>query len=254
MLQGVICCQTGLPESFKTCQCKARERGCLFPLPLIDTMAKNEASREGAGWSATTILGCARQNVLKLTEPYHESPAEYHARWRGEGVHLMAEQHGPYDGVVQEVRISKSIDVDGELFTITGKPDWYDVVNRHLDDWKSTKVCPKVVYDDHKYQVNIYAWLIDGGTWSTGEISDVTPDTASIIYIDPSRSVTLEVELWSTDAVEALIRRKLAPVKRYQDTGELPEGVADKGPEAWRHRFCPFRGTGKCCGDNIPLN
>lgn len=229
-------------------------------------MASATKRREGAGISATTLLQCPRQTILKETEDYYESPADYHARWRGTGVHAMAEVGGPYPDVVQERRIRKGVVVGEDRITITGQPDWYDRSTRHLDDWKSTSSCPTTPYDDHIAQLNIYAWLIDGGTWDglydercfgdkleltqlKPEISTDIVESASIIYIDPKRSVRRDVELWSSDATEAFIVRAATPIAEYYRTGTLPAGITARS-ELWKRRFCPFSGSGKCCGDN----
>lgn len=248
-LSGTICCQDGLPTRFQTCFDRCRGRGCVFPLPLIESMMGNEGKRNGAGISATTILQCPVQTILKGEVDYFESPADYHARWRGTGVHAMAEAGGPYEGVIQETRIRKNVRVLGESVEVTGQPDWYDARHKHLDDWKSTAKCPAQPYDDHIAQVNIYAWLIDGGVWDNGSASVDLVETASIVYIDPTRSVTRAVDLWSTEATEAMIVRRLEPLVRYAKDGTIPAGIGPGGKDAWKRKYCPFKGTGKCCAD-----
>jgi hypothetical protein len=221
---------------------------------LIDAMRSNEGNREGAGLSATMILQCPMQTILKETEDYYESPADYHARWRGTGVHAMAEVDGPYEDVIQEERIRKNVTVLGETITVSGKPDWFDTRHNHLDDWKSTKKCPSAPYDDHIAQINIYAWLIDGGSWDKrGKLSN-TVESASIVYIDPDRSVIREVELWTTEATEAMIVRKIEPLVLYRRDGILPDGIGPSGSDSWKRRFCTFKGTGKCCADRETTN
>lgn len=213
-------------------------------------MKGNGEKRSDAGFSATMVNQCPLQTILKSELDYVESPADYHARWRGEGVHAMAEVHGAYPGIIQEQRIRKTINVLGVDLSLSGKPDWWDTQLRHLDDWKSSKKCPTSPYDDHKRQLNIYSWLIHGGTWdSTGEVSTDLVESASIVYIDPDRSVTVPVDLWSDDAIESMLVRRLEPYVSYQMTGTLPAGIGVDGPEAWKRRYCPFRGTGRCCGD-----
>lgn len=78
-------------------------------------MTKSDKQREGAGYSATTLLQCPTLTILKDTHDYAESPANYHARWRGTGVHAMAEVGGPYEGVIQERRIRKPIRIDADF-------------------------------------------------------------------------------------------------------------------------------------------
>ena len=249
-LVGTICCQTGAPSDFQTCLDTCRGRGCVYPLPLITSMAKNEGGRSNAGISATTISQCPRLTILKSDEDFFEAPSEYHARWRGTGVHAMAEKDGPYDGVIQELRIRKTITILGMEVTISGQPDWYDTIYHHLDDWKSTAQCPLKVYPDHQLQVNIYAWLIDGGVWDNGEPSNDIVETASIVYIDPKRSVSLDVDLWSSEAVEKEIVKRMEPVIAYRLGGELPGPQYLSKKDGWRKKFCPFSGSGLCCSDN----
>lgn len=253
-LSGTICCQDGRATDFTTCFERCRGKTCVFPLPLIDAMRGNEGKRNGTGLSATTILQCPVQTILKADVDYFESPADYHARWRGTGVHAMAEVGGPYDGVVQERRIRKTVDVLGEPIEITGQPDWYDERFKHLDDWKSSKKCPAAPYDDHVAQVNIYAWLIDGGVWDTGELSSGYVESASIVYIDPDRSVIRPVELWTTEATEALIIRLVEPIVRYRKDGTIPVGILPGAKDSWKRKFCPFKGTGRCCADRETMD
>ena len=248
-LSGTVCCQTGQKTDFQQCLDQCRGRGCVYPLPLIVSMAKNTEKRSSAGISATTILQCPRQTIMKEEIDYYEAPSEYHARWRGTGVHAMAEADGPYPGVIQEIRIRKTITVDGIDIEITGQPDWYDTTSNHLDDWKSTGKCPTKPYDDHKAQVNIYAWLIDGGTWDNGEKSDTIVESASIVYIDPSRSLIHPIDLWSSGATDAFIRRKIEPLVRHRKHGVYPTVADLASSDKWKIRYCPFSGTGHCCGD-----
>lgn len=247
-LVGTYCCQDGSTQPFESCLASCRKRECVYPLPLLVSMAKNGEKRANAGLSATTILDCPVQAILKETNDYHEAPSEYHARWRGIGVHAMAEHDGPYDGIRQETRIRKTLLVGDTEVEISGQPDWFDEELLHLDDWKSSKACPASPYEDHRSQVNIYAWLIDGGTWDNGEISDKVVQSASIVYIDPERSVIHDVELWSTEAIEAFLIRRIEPIVSFRKTGKMPEFTLPK-QDAWKKRFCLFRGTGQCCAD-----
>lgn len=197
------------------------------------------------------LNACARQVIYKIEQDYVEAPAEYHARWRGEGVHAMAEHGGPFPGVIQERRIRKQFVLDdGFVFDITGQPDWWDVDHRHISDWKSTKVAPNEPYEDHDRQVNVYAWLLDGGTWDdTGEVNTVTALTADITYIDPMRSRIIPIPLWTDDAITRMLQRKLQPFADHRRSGTVPEAIPFGSEEFWKTRYCPFFGTESCCGD-----
>lgn len=258
-LAGTVCCQDGSKKTFAHCQVCSLAGSCSFPRPLIDEMAQKEESREGAGISATGLLGCPRQYCLQSTEPYYESPADYHARWRGTGVHAMAEAYGPYPGVIQERRIRLVIATPSGEAELTGKPDWFDANRGYLEDWKSTKKAPSKPYDDHEAQVNIYAMLIEEGIFDDmlNLVTGYTgPDgyafkvnEAAIRYIDADRSVAIPVTLWSEDYTRSFVERKMEPIVKFLKTGELPEGIAHDKDLAWKTKYCAFRGTGKCCGD-----
>lgn len=254
-LCGIVCCQDGQRRDFSYCQEQSLKGACAFARPLIDEMAGKEASREGAGISTTTLQDCPRKFCLAKTEPYFESPADYHARWRGTGVHAMALSYGPYPGVIQERRIRLVVATESGEAELTGTPDWYNAETQYLEDWKSTKVVPNAPYDDHKAQVNIYAMLIEDGKYDA--LDPVLPPwkprfkvkSAAIRYIDPDRSVAIPVDLWSEEYTRNYVRGKMEPLIKFQGTGELPEGIANDPESGWKSRFCIFRGTGKCCAD-----
>lgn len=258
-LAGTICCQTGLPKDFGHCQGASLRGECVFARPLLDEMAGKEQSRENTGISATSLLGCPRQYCLATTKPYYESPANYHARWRGTGTHAMATAYGPYPGVIQERRARLVVSTPAGEAELTGQPDWFNATTHYLEDWKSTVKVPDRVYDDHESQVNIYATLIENGGFDLVEddqsgdepyyLAPYRVDTAAIRYIDPSRAVAMPVELWSNDVTMRFIISKMEPIVRFVNTGILPDGIANDKQQGWKSRYCPFRGSGLCCAD-----
>lgn len=214
-------------------------------------MATNDEKRAGISISPSILNACPRQVVLKGYEQYHEAPSDYYARWSGDGVHAMIERHGPYEGIIQEKRIKKMFfdPETGNNAFISGQMDWWDYEHRHLADWKKTNKAPTTPYDDHERQVNIYAWLLDGGVWEDGTVSEYGPETAEIIYLEPKRCRIVPVMLWSHEAVERMIASRLIPFVEHLRTKELPVGLDKDGPDYWKAQYCPFRGTGKCCAD-----
>lgn len=250
-LAGTVCCRDGCPHPFEDCLTACRNRQCVYPLPLLVAMSTNDAKRTGIVYSPTIINSCPRQTILKRQHNYYETPADYYARWHGEGVHAMIEKHGPFPGVIQERRISKTF-TDPETqqsVVVSGQPDWWDAPHRHLADWKKTKKAPSQPYDDHERQINIYAWLLDGGTWEDGTISEEGPLTAEIVYLEPGRTRIVPVLLWTPEATRRMMSRRMGQYLRYEESGEIPVGLDLDGPEAWKARYCPFRGTGQCCAD-----
>lgn len=197
-LVGTICCQDGTPKSFDQCIGNCREGGCEHPLPILMSMSKESDRRQDVGYSASTLSQCPRQFVLGSRNDYYENPDDYYARWMGTLGHLAVESSGPYDGVVQEVRYSHTIQVDGVEMELSGQPDWYDSNAGGLDDYKYTGYPPKEPREEHKAQLNVYAWLLEN--------NGLPVETARVIYLHPKsrqtgkRQTTYHVPLWTHDA------------------------------------------------------
>src|SRR5690606_7046191 len=98
------------------------DRWCHAPYALIKGMASNSEERKDAGLSATMLLDpCARRVILQQEEEFHEPPSRYWARFRGTIGHLMMEQYDDGgEGIIQEVRFKKTIELDGEEIEVTG--------------------------------------------------------------------------------------------------------------------------------------
>jgi hypothetical protein len=168
----------------------------------------------------------------------------------------MAAAYGPYTGIIQERRFRMLVPVGDRHAELTGQPDWFNTKTGHLEDWKSTKQVPKIVYDDHVKQVNIYAALIELGTmddppdWlALHKIRDLSVQKAFVRYIDPDRSVSMEVPLWENRVTMDWVAARMEPIVRFRETGDLPVGLAAEPDQFWKSRYCPFRGTGQCCAD-----
>ncbi len=248
-LVGTICCQTGEPASFDQCKQLSRQGVCEHPLPLLSAMAGESVRREGIDISASTLSSCPRQHVLKQRNDYYEDPDDYYARWIGSFSHHAIEHGGPWDGVVQEVRMSRHIDVGYERFFLSGMPDWYDRTHMHLDDYKFVGWPPKELRPEHEGQVNVYAWILGA--------FNLPVTSGRVIYLHQrvrgtgKRKTMLPVPIWNQDHTEGYIQDKLAPHAAYRKDGNLSKLKVGPGEE-WKGQFCPFRhecNAGRCCVD-----
>jgi hypothetical protein len=249
-LVGTKCCQTGEDTDFEYCLGCARTgepKNCQYPLPLIKFMAGKEKHREGIGLSATGIISCARQNVLLRENDYYESPGMFRPLFQGEVWHRAVEAYlsDEHDMIV-ETRFERDIEVDGELFTLSGMPDQImpdralitDVkrVNRKVvcDDGegKHDSYCLRKPYPEHEQQINIYAWLIrDGRIACPPNLRDqcrnspirIRIDKGGIVYEGNDGSKKLSVSIWTDDEQESFVRERLRPLVRYEGGGPLPE-------------------------------
>lgn len=260
-LVGTICCQDGQPHSFDHCMCEARAGRCDHPAPVIGAMQNHAGSRKDAGISVSTLLGCPRQHYLAEAYDYHEDPERYYARWLGSVNHHAVHMGGPYEGVEQETRYYKAIDMGDSEVVVSGMPDWIDRDHGGVDDFKFVAYPPKQPYPSHETQVNFYGWIIPEFELHRGRIHYFHGPAGPT----KRRHTTLEVAIWTDAAIERWVRRRLVPHAAYSAAvradGEPP---IQPGPPpaklsgpilrlkadedyAWAGS-CPFRGQG-CCQD-----
>lgn len=245
MLKGTICCQDGSTQPFDRCMGCARAGQCDHSLPLLTFMQKNQESRQGVGYSSSVLNGCPRQHILKQNVDYWESPKDFYARWRGSWGHHAVDMTGPYPGIVQEVRFRRNVTVDGVTFDVSGKPDWIDPEEQEIQDHKTIAFIPKAPYDDHKRQINIYAWLVETGECDQPGIGPYLISRARMHYLAGKNEAFMDVDLWSHDAVEEYVVNRLRPFAAHVLNGTLPGKLGES--EKWKAAYCPFKGSGKCC-------
>lgn len=254
-LKGTICCRTGEPSRFDTCLTCAKygePDACAFPLPLIATMAANQGSRDGAGLSATTLIGCPRFEKLARAHDYYEDPEDYYPRFHGTSLHAGLEYAlAGQEDVISEERFYRDVVDDdwivdpatGEIIeksntvlaTLSGKPD---IV---LPKWKGIgkiydgkRAGRRRIYPgmdprpEHVQQLNIYRWILakgrpqhpttDEGGVQTYEIVNIPIGEASIIYIGDQGMVEVPVEIMPLDEVE----RMVVELVRHRDAQAIP--------------------------------
>lgn len=254
-LTGVICDDPNHKEeryTLEQCLACSRNRGprsCNNPYQVIYAMTQNKIERKDAGLSATMLLDCPRRVILQAEEDYHERPSAYWPRLRGTLGHLLVERYG--DGIGQhiaEVRFNKTLDIDGHALTVTGKPDMVLVDHKLIIDYKSNKNVddeyqPMVkgkAKPEHIEQVNIYRWLMAGGTnMDTGESTIIDIEYGEIHYFDLMKWMNpISVPIWPLAQTEAFIRTKARPLVQYQQRGTLPPILTDFWGD--RHLFCSY--------------
>lgn len=214
-------------------------------------MASNSEERKDAGLSTTMILDtCPRRVILQQEHDYFESPMDYWARFRGTIGHLMMEEYDEGgEGIVQEVRFSKKIEVLGQEVELTGKMDHVDTKNKVILDYKSVgSINTKPINqgeakEDHTLQLNIYRWLLDGGTrMDTGEEVHYDIERGAIIYFDMKGIRKVGAPLMDLEEVEALIAERLEPFVLYKQTKVLPDMITlESGKPHWLCQVCPVR-------------
>lgn len=266
-LSGIKCCTTGKDEPFEyclSCSLRGNPHKCKWPFALIAYMASKDASREGAGRSATQLTGCSRQVLLRDLYEFTEEPGDMWARFRGELGHEMVGRYADKvpDGLM-EVRIRKTYEVDGVPIELSGKPDWVVPVGPDgqvdITDFKSTirKVSSiKQVKKEHIEQVNIYANLLAGGTRDdTDEEVWFEPVSARVTYFDMESAKTIEVDVWHPDDTRALVVDRLRPYLLHQQTGILPDLLPSKvvtsprtgARQVTRHPLCNYCAVRDVC-------
>lgn len=266
-LVGTLCCQSGSPQTFDHCMAESRAGRCQHTVPLLASMQKNSEARKGIGISTSVLGTCPRQFVLSERNNYYEDPELCYPRWIGTFSHYAVELGGPYPGIVQEHRFYRMVTVDGVAFELSGQPDWIDVDAGTIEDSKFVAFAPAQPYDSHAAQLNVYAWLVEGGYVKDTAYTDCTRgcvhnpvneetefETLRVNYYHgPSgkpkrRHTTYRVDRWSDAAVESYVQSKLLPHAKFIKTGNTMDLQAPEDFSFWSS--CPFlheNNPGRCC-------
>ncbi len=229
---GVVC---GYDKSFQSfahciyCHENFCERNCHAPVELLKVMRDNMSKRNGAGWSATTLLDCPRAVAMLEVYDYYEPLISGWNKARGEWWHQVLESDpDPPEGVIVERRIYRDIDVNGEKIRLTGKPDKVYTKEGVLLDGKSKDRLPKTLATDHEAQFNIYIWLLaDGNFLDTGEPVQVKITRGGMHYVtwktkEEDAFKKVGYPIWELEDTEAFIIERLAPLVIWRKTGNLP--------------------------------
>lgn len=231
---GVICGMDNSFQSFETCihahETFSKDRNCNVPTASIKSQRDNIKYRKDAGISASTILSCARAQAIESTYDIYETVISGYNKFRGTLIHAMIEHDpDPPEWVIQEERIRRFVEVDGELVAITGKPDYVDPKYKVLIDFKSKHNLPLKMDPMHEAQFNIYRWLLKDGVFVRTNLPchiDIDRIGAHYITMDTKpekawRKVLYPV--WGYDEVEAMVIDRLRPLTKWKKDGILPE-------------------------------
>ena len=208
-------------------------------------------------YSATRLMKPTRMVVL---EKLHEDELECDitdviASRYGTALHDSFEKVDIPD-CVQEVRFFAEL--DGHK--LSGKPDILEVVNSAFDLWdiKSTSVWTHIYgsrKDDYIKQCSIYRWIIMNGKpeKDLGEVPSTVRRKGKIIYLftdwsksrarqggdyPPTRVLVDDVEMMSTEEIEAYILGRLGAIHHYLDNPDqrLPPCTREElwqGDDKW---------------------
>jgi hypothetical protein len=135
-LVGFVCEVTEEPVSFDECLACAQRGapGCpMIPAAIHDIAssirdpeyANHLARQAGAeiGFSATELLGCPRQYVLKKQHPYWEKPTSMYRMAFGSGYHAALAN---YPGGIREQTLTWKFTFLGKSILLVGTPDYMD--------------------------------------------------------------------------------------------------------------------------------
>lgn len=249
MLKGIICPYDSSYQSFDVCihaHENGGQRNCDCPIELLKAMRDNHITRKHAGWSMSTLLGCARAVALREKYDFYESITSGWNKSRGTWLHAMFEsdETSP-DDVVKEKRLGKDVHTRGRVVRITGKPDYTATQRGILIDYKSKHTLPTRPDPSHEAQFNGYAWLWNGGYYinddgSKGESVHVLIKSGGMFYVtwhtkEGSQFKKMGYPVWSLERTEAFIIKRLEPLLEWQETGVLPKCNAYQTfPGKWR--------------------
>ncbi len=232
---GVVCEYDNSYQPFQKCiDCHEAfgERNCHAPVELLKIMRDNLRGRRGAGWSASTLTGCARAAAMMEVYDYYEPLVSGYNKGRGTWVHAMLESdRDPPKEVIRERRLRKYINVDGEEVPLTGQPDKVYAEQGILMDYKSKDRLPRGPDESHEAQFNVYAWLLDGGTFlnkrgqPTEEIANIKIVKGGMHYLTWNPKAPYKkigYRRWTEGETEAFIIDRLRPLVAWKRTHTLP--------------------------------
>ena len=235
-IKGVICGYDGTKQDFDTCiRCHESfgERNCHAPVELLRSMKNNMATRANAGWSASTLLSCPRAVALLDTYDYYEPLKTGWNKARGTYLHTMLESEMvPSDNIIAEVRIEKYYDGFDPPIRITGKPDKVYRNEGIIIDYKSKYRLPTKPDPMHEAQMNVYAWLLNGGTMlhddGRKEPVNIKIVRGGMLYItwntaEDSQFLKIGYPIWDELQMNAFLHSRIEPLAKWKETGVLPQ-------------------------------
>lgn len=199
------------------CSIKNWGRGCPWTYPILKLMV---VEKERQYMSPTGLQKDPREWMLIHALDYAIDPEKAWARIRGTVMHANLE--GDDEGKA-ELKLQRSIEIDGVTYVLRGQTDLIHTAGRTLfiRDWKTTDLSSqwrrdKLPKKDHIAQMSVYGWM--AGKNEAGDGYDVAH--GELVYIDMKVAHVRElVRLWSHARVEEYIRERLPVRHRMMQLG-----------------------------------
>jgi CRISPR/Cas system-associated exonuclease Cas4 (RecB family) len=108
---------------------------------------------------ATELSRCPRQTILKRRiKEFTVNPDNLFWLLRGKAIHsTIEEQNKEFKHILAE----KAFEVEINGFRLIGHIDEFDTKTRTLIDYKTTSDIRYAPFEDHKYQMNVYKYLME---------------------------------------------------------------------------------------------
>lgn len=236
-LVGIRCEVDNRCLSFDECIACAEDLGaCQFTPEMIREMKENTESRGNAGISITTLLGCQRKGYFSLAEDYYQKPSQLWAATRGTVIHRMFERHVS-PGVICKTRFAREF--DGVV--VTGEPDKLVPARRLLVDYKTKDKFPDQMPEDHVWQLNGYAAILqDGYELKTGSPVHYEVSALGIVVVTMSGVKKYPVELKPLGVTLQYFQRRAEALAEALRGDSLPPRMTDnQGSSRFCSLWCP---------------
>lgn len=218
-----------------------------------------EEYHEPGWWYPSQLSFCDRSAILAHAglEQAPKDDRTLRVFWMGNIIHKAMQDLNPFKVIGHELRVrDPQYKVSGRLDTLSVAPD--DAVE--VQEYKSISSrafsfgdLPK---DDHVLQLAVYLTF-------PAEGQEKRPDRGRLVYVSKDDLLIKEYLVTLTPEREQQVKERLLQLEaKYQiflEKGYLPPPLSQqekvvKGKttlvDPWQTRYCGYRGTGKCCGDN----
>jgi len=212
-----------------------------FPQYIVDWLVHDDYDHNSNPYtiSATTIMKPTRSHILTMrhADTLQQDASDLIASRIGTAIHDSIERIES-ENVTKELRLHRKIQIENIEYTVSGKFDILVTDNNQvatLRDIKTTSVWSYVFGSkdlDYKLQLSIYRWLLLGSDYkvnTVGYIDFFFTDWQSMKarqdnkYPQKKILAGYEIELMSSDEVEAYIQERLSKLENnlQKDDNEL---------------------------------
>lgn len=245
---------------------------------LKERREKDQRTGEQPAWYPSTIgYGCDRKAVLNRAG-VEENPLEattLRKFWMGEAVHeaLQALVEEALEHEEGFKFLGNELQVRDDRWKIAGRVDTLVEIDGDIEVWEYKSISSQAFRfglprEDHILQIGIYMAFPASPKTKDLHVAlfrHPLPKRARLIYWSKDDAkiqeyvITPEYQFEDgellTDRIFRTIRRLEEAYALYMKDGTLPDPLpvmtVEKGKEKedWRVKYCGYRGTGKCCGD-----